>query len=123
MVKSGRDDFWREIYAQCFQDKRHYDLMSWTIGGAITLVSTLLINQMFKLSDGPDDLVAKAGLAVGVALLSMLWWLIYERNRFWGEVCNETAREIERALAVDGLADVHICGAPCCTRRPSATST
>ena len=110
-TEKQEDDFWREVYSQCFQEKRHYDLMSWTIGGAITLINTLLISQMFKLPDAADPLWPRVGIALAVSLLCGLWWSIYERNRFWGEVCNETAREIERKLGKDGLGHAYMRGA------------
>jgi hypothetical protein len=104
-------DFRREIYSQCLQEKRHYDLMSWTIGGAITLISTLVVSQMFKLPEGTGAALVKLLIALAVAVLSGLWWAIYERNRFWGEVCNETAREIERQLGIEGLGHAYMRGA------------
>ncbi|MBZ0297205.1 MAG: hypothetical protein K8L99_31895, partial [Anaerolineae bacterium] len=40
----------------------------------------------------------------------LLWYRIYERNRFWGEVCNETARDIEKLLMIDGPAHAFMKG-------------
>ncbi|MBM4055486.1 MAG: hypothetical protein FJ264_12660 [Planctomycetes bacterium] len=41
-----------------------------------------------------------------LALISIVvieaWHKIYERNRFWGEISNEVARDIERNFSVNG---------------------
>ncbi|WP_447728458.1 hypothetical protein [Sphingomonas koreensis] len=94
-------------YDQCFQEKRHYDTLSWTIGGALTLLDVLLMTALLRLPVGIDKFL----LAGIVLILSILWLSVYERNRFWGEVCNEKAREIEKALGADGLGHAYMRGA------------
>jgi len=94
-------------YDQCFQEKRHYDTLSWTIGGALTLLDVLLMTALLRLPVGTEKFL----LAAIVLILSILWLSVYERNRFWGEVCNEKAREIEKELGADGLGHAYMRGA------------
>ena len=94
-------EIWRETYAQCFQEKRHYDLLSWSIGAGTLVfagfVTTIVLNipaeqRMMRLLTG-----------FVIIPLVMIWLTIYERNRIWGEICNEAARDIERRFGVDGI--------------------
>lgn len=96
-----------EAYKQCFVSKHHYDVLSWTISGAIVIILTALIAIMVKIEPAfiiniPVSLRLLLGI-IGI-YLSLIWLLIYERNRFWGEVANETARDIEREHGISGPA-------------------
>lgn len=91
----------RECYRQCFDDKRHYDILSWTIGGSIFAASIFLLTEVTELASTYDD-NTKALLSFIGLILVVIWAALYERNRLWGEVCNETSRNIERKIFLDG---------------------
>jgi len=107
-VGAENDEAARELlvasYAECFTEKRHYDLLSWTIGAAVVLVTGIVCNVILSIPH-PDTGYSFVRLGLGIFALIMVaaWWSIYERNRFWCEVCNETARCIERSRGISGL--------------------
>lgn len=70
----------------------------------MTLIDVVVIGALLKVPPGGE----KFALAGVVFVLSMLWLAIYERNRFWGEVCNETARTIEKSMRTDGIGHAYM---------------
>ena len=95
-----------EAYRQCFSSKHHYDVLSWTIGGFVCLLQVAIISGMFKIDPckGAEFLILKIFLGILGLSTIVIWFLVYERNRFWGEVANETARDIERRVHISGPA-------------------
>ena len=92
-----------EEYRQCYESKKHYDNLSWTIA-TVTLV---LVGPLVGFLAEHGTCIApfpSVALRVLGTLLVWVWFSIYERNRFWAEVANERARDIERGLPSDGLA-------------------
>lgn len=94
-------NLWEECYAQCFHEKRHYDLLSWSIGAAMLAFTAFVIRLILDLP--PDQMFVRIGYAFSVFPLFVIWVWIYERNRVWGEICNEVARDIERRFGIDGV--------------------
>lgn len=95
-----------EAYRQCFLSKHHYDMLSWTICGFVGLIQVALITGMLKLdpSKGIEFQYLKIALGIIGLLTILIWFSVYERNRFWSEVANETARNIERKAGISGPA-------------------
>lgn len=95
-----------EAYRQCFSSKHHYDVLSWTICGFVGLIQVALITGMLNLdpSKGVEFQCLKIVLGIFGLLTILIWFSVYERNRFWGEVANETARNIERKAGISGPA-------------------
>lgn len=116
------------LYEECFDEKHHYDNLSWTIGGVLLVFvgavlayipqikPTLPANQSFGVVDLvsglPDTLfsrtylstvVPRAILAAFACLLIALWHRIYERNRIWAEVANQKIRDFEREFRTEGI--------------------
>jgi hypothetical protein len=94
-------EIWKECYAQCFQEKRHYDLFSWSVGAGMLAFVAFVTGQILNLpidASGP-----RVAFACSVLPLLSMWVWIYERNRAWGEICNEVARDIERRFGIDGI--------------------
>lgn len=109
-------NFLLNIYERCFDSKHHYDTLSWTIGGVLlAFVSALLIyllqtEPIFVLHQWTiiESIIfvfalEKILIVFFAWMLIILWWFIYERNRFWPEVANEKIREIERSFEQEGL--------------------
>lgn len=94
-----------KYYEQCLLEKRHYDLLSWRLGAGFFAVVSLIVAALLG-SQLPllQSIIVRVSLAFVAALLVLQWLGIYERNRFWAEVANETARDIERRLHLDGVA-------------------
>jgi hypothetical protein len=92
---------WQESYAQCFQEKRHYDIMSWSLGAGMLAYASFIVDKIFE-SD-PNMMIVRLAYAMSIIPFFLIWVWIYERNRVWGEICNEVARDIERRFAVDGV--------------------
>lgn len=102
-----------EAYRQCFESKHHYDNFSWTIAAVVVVLVGILLTIIPKITATPSFLTVPIKFlvaGVGWALL-VLWARIYERNRFWGEVCNEKARDLEKEMHLDGLAHSFMRGA------------
>ncbi len=101
---SKSDIFTLEEYRQCFDSKKHYDTLSWTIA-TVTLV---LVGPLVAfLTERATSIGTFHSLTLRVlgTVLVLVWFCVYERNRFWAEVANERARDIERYLVRrDGLA-------------------
>jgi hypothetical protein len=104
-----RADRLLRAYEQCFAEKHHYDNLSWTIGAGLTVILGALVTGILHMR--PDDLASRLLLAGFAVLLIVLWATIYRRNRFWGEVANETARDIEKTLQFDGIGHALMRGA------------
>lgn len=92
-----------EIYRQCMEQRKHYDLLSWSIGGGVLLIDGFILKW------GLDNYNIHS-LALGVCvsniigiLLLVFWKSIYERNRMFVEVANELARDIERKWNIEGI--------------------
>lgn len=95
-----------EAYRQCFTSKHHYDVLSWSIAAVVVVFVGVLLAVIPKVDAGSEvaTLLGKfVAAAIGWAIL-YLWYRIYERNRLWGEVSNEVAREFERRWKVAGPA-------------------
>ena len=92
-----------EIYRQCMEQRKHYDILSWTIGGVAILIDSVIIKWSFEQS--PPELNTGAVLIVNLVgiFLMYCWYSIYERNRMFVEVANELARDIERKWGIDGI--------------------
>ena len=94
-----------EAYNECFREKRHYDILSWTLFAGVALVCGPLFKAIIStvgitIFGIPSSLI----FSISVCLILFVYWRIYERNRFWGEVFNEKAREIERSMKFAGPA-------------------
>lgn len=87
-----------EAYRQCFSSKHHYDLLSWSIAGGVLIFVSLIISAILKIENDCYliAIIFRAFPAILAIIAVIAWHKIYERNRFWGEVANETARDIER---------------------------
>jgi hypothetical protein len=94
-------DLWKEVYSQCYQDKRHYDLLSWSIGAALLAYATIAMQILVKIENLENSL--RILIALSSLPFFIVWIWIYERNRVWGEIANEVARDIERRFGIDGL--------------------
>jgi len=95
-----------EAYRQCFESKHHYDILSWTIATVVIVFVGVLLSVIPRIHVESEVLTVICKLlaaGVGWSML-LLWYRIYERNRLWGEVSNETARDIEKLLKLDGPA-------------------
>jgi hypothetical protein len=95
-----------EAYNRCFDSKHHYDNLSWTILGVSMAFSAVIAAFLPSISIGSywTTVLARLGLAALGCISLQAWRQIYERNRFWGEVANETARNFERRYRVAGVA-------------------
>jgi hypothetical protein len=93
-----------EIYQGALSSKHHYDTLSWVIGGVVLLFFASLIKE------AGDACSPSRRLLLVIASMSMLlgWFLIYQRNSYWGEVANETLKAIERRHRKKGLAIRHM---------------
>jgi hypothetical protein len=91
-----------EIYRQCFEQRKHYDLLSWTVAAIILATDGFLIR--WSLDHAAHDIFAEQ-LAVNTIglLLVICWHSIYERNRMFVEVANELARDIARDWQLEGV--------------------
>ena len=92
-----------EIYRQCMEQRKHYDILSWTIGGAILILEGFILEWTFNQPVPPSNCL---GVAIGniIGIASIVTWLsIYERNRMFVEVANELARDIEREWGIEGI--------------------
>lgn len=96
------NEFIIEEYHQCYESKKHYDNLSWTIAGVTLVLVGSLVAFLVNRGTCIDQVSLVALRVLGTVLISV-WYFVYERNRFWVEVANERARDIERALAIDGL--------------------
>lgn len=97
------DDKEIEIYRQCMEQRKHYDTLSWTIGGFVMVANAAIL--AWSRTTSPSDLelmVLSAANLVGIALI-FFWYGIYERNRMFVEVANELARDFERKWQIEGI--------------------
>ena len=74
----------------------------WTIGAPFFLIYYAVIIFMASDTYGVSSAVVKVSLFLLATLILLLFLSIYERNRMWAEVCNERARDIERAFNSEG---------------------
>ena len=104
MPNTDKNEFLIETYRQCFASKHHYDILSWSVAGGTLVFVGLIITTILKVDIQccPLSLFIKAILAVLSFCVIYAWHKIYERNRFWGEISNEVARDIERTFKVNG---------------------
>jgi Ca2+/Na+ antiporter len=95
-------------YERCFDSKHHYDNLSWVIGGILFIFVGALFAYLSQIKDGyqlwfifvsPKRLIT----AFFSCLFLYVWYVIYERNRFWAEVANEKIREFEREFQIEGI--------------------
>ncbi len=104
MSDDCKDKLRIEAYKQCFIAKHHYDILSWSIAGGSLIFVGLIISTILKIS--LDTYLTTVAIRLIPAILAIAvvqaWHSIYERNRFWGEVANETARDIEREAGING---------------------
>jgi hypothetical protein len=92
-----------EIYRQCMEQRKHYDILSWSIGGVAILIDSVIIKWSFELPSVPDKTLAVLIVNIIGMFLMYCWYSIYERNRMFVEVANELARDIERQWGIDGI--------------------
>ncbi len=101
---SKSDDFILEEYRQCFDSKKHYDNLLWTIATITLVVVGPLVIFLTERATSISIFNSLSLRFIGT-LLVVVFFFVYERNRFWSEVANERAREIERNFEHrDGLA-------------------
>ncbi len=93
-------------YEQCFSEKRHYDTLSWTISAGLVVIMAAVVTGILKLP--ANDLCSRLLFALFAGGTIFFWCRIYDRNRFWGEVANEKARDIEKELNFDGLGHAYM---------------
>jgi len=93
-------------YQESLAEKRHYDNLSWNIGAVVLIFIGALSTYIFhiKIDNYWISVLKRGGAALFGIILSYLWLRIYERNRFYAEVANEKARELEKLIGVDGVA-------------------
>ncbi len=93
-------------YNNCFNAKHHYDNLSWTILGLAMAFSGVIAAFLPTIDVGSywGTVGTRACPAAFGCIALQAWRQIYERNRFWAEVANETAREFERRFNVSGVA-------------------
>jgi hypothetical protein len=94
-----------EAYSRCFDSKHHYDNLSWTILGVSMAFCGVIAAFLPSVSIGSywTTVLSRLGLAALGCISIQAWRQIYERNRFWAEVANETARNFERQFRVAGV--------------------
>ena len=92
-----------EIYRQCMEQRKHYDILSWSIGGVAILIDGVIIKWSFEQSLPELNTVAVLIVNLIGIFLMYCWYSIYERNRMFVEVANELARDIEREWGIDGI--------------------
>ncbi|MDP8202490.1 MAG: hypothetical protein P9M11_10185 [Candidatus Tenebribacter burtonii] len=104
MPNADKNEFLMETYRQCFASKHHYDILSWSIAGGTLVFVGLIVTTILKvdIQNCCISLILKGILAVLSFGVIYAWYKIYERNRFWGEISNEVARDIERIYKVNG---------------------
>jgi len=97
------DEFTLNEYRQCFESIKHYDSLSWTVAMFTLAIVGSLIAFLIK-NSVEIGLCNSLVLRVLGTFLVIVWFGIYERNRYWVEAANERARDIERECAHrDGL--------------------
>ena len=92
-----------EIYRQCMEQRKHYDVLSWSIGAVAILIDSVLIKWSFENSITCSNLLPIFIVNIIGIFLMYCWYSIYERNRMFVEVANELARDIEREWGVEGI--------------------
>ncbi|MFQ6002895.1 MAG: hypothetical protein ACE5KJ_04040 [Candidatus Zixiibacteriota bacterium] len=104
-AKQDKESFLLSVYARCFDSKHHYDNLSWTIGGILLVFvgAILAYIPQIKASIYFSLILKRLPLVFFAWVLIYLWFRIYERNRFYAEVANETIREIERIFKIKGI--------------------
>jgi len=104
MSDADKNEFLMETYRQCFASKHHYDILSWSIAGGTLVFVGLIVTTILKvdIQNCCISLILKGILAILSFGVIYAWYKIYERNRFWGEIANEVARDIERMFKVNG---------------------
>lgn len=93
-----------EAYRAAFDSKHHYDRLSWAIGGLTILLLGAALTVIPKLTAPTygQTLLWRAAPAFLAFALLVVWHSMYHRNRFWAEVANEAARDMERHYGVRG---------------------
>jgi len=94
-----------EAYKMCFDSKHHYDNLSWTILGVTMAFCAAIAAFLPTIAIGSywTTVLSRLGPALLGCLALQAWRHIYERNRFWAEVANETIRDFERRYSIDGV--------------------
>ena len=92
-----------EIYRQCMEQRKHYDVLSWSIGAVAILIDSVIIKWSFENGISPSNTLSIVIVNIIGIFLMYCWFSIYERNRMFVEVANELARDIERKWGVEGI--------------------
>jgi hypothetical protein len=102
MPDDCKDKLRIEAYKQCFIAKHHYDILSWSIAGGSLVFVGLIIATILQVSLSTYWTTVRLVLAILAIVVIRVWHSIYRRNSFWGEVANETTRDIEREAGISG---------------------
>lgn len=102
---NDRINFVLAAYERCFDSKHHYDSLSWVIGGILFVFVGALFAYLPQVKGDVYHwvIIKRMIIAVFSWILLILWYLIYERNRFWAEVANEKIRDFEREFQIEGV--------------------
>jgi len=92
-----------EIYRQCMEQRKHYDVLSWSIGAVAILVDSVIIKWSFENDISSSNIFSILIINLIGIFLMYCWYSIYERNRMFVEVANELARDIERKWGIEGI--------------------
>jgi len=103
-------------YRTCFEEKRHYDILSWTIGAIILAAVGFLNTAIPKIVESSSVNLPLIGCVCVtffikrlivfffIVILLGFWLILYNRNRIWAEAANERARDFERKWKLEGVA-------------------